>query len=404
MTPQPTGAVPSAAQIDGAGNLLQLIRQGDGATVSQMAAVLGVARSTIIQRLAHLEQQGFVRGDTQAVGGRGRPAAVIRFEPRVGIVLATQIGLTGYRAAVTDLVGRVLRDSFVEVGVDAGPDALLVSLFRTLDGLITDAGASPEDLAGVGIGTPSLLELRAFAQAQSDRHEWDLEDVRRRVADRFHAPVWLDLDVNMLALAEHRMNWPDAEVIVCLKLGTVIDASLVVRGEPVRGIHGLAGEFGHIKADGCEQPCTCGSRGCLDAVASGSALVRQLAEDGFSVEHVTDVLRLAQQGIPEAMHALRDAGRRIGAALAAVVNLLNPAAITAWGYLTESQVLFAGIREALYGGALPGSTQGLELTATSLGALAGVRGAAIRVIDEVLAPDAVDRMLRARSWSAAAVA
>lgn len=81
-----------------------------------------------------------------------------------------------------------------------------------------------------------------------------------------------------------------------------------------------------------------------------------------------------------------------------MVNLLNPAAISVWGYLVEAETLLAGIREILYSAALPGSSEHLELAPTSLGRLAGVRGAAMAVIDEVLEPRAVDRALVAGSW------
>jgi len=143
--------------------------------------------------------------------------------------------------------------------------------------------------------------------------------------------------VNLLALAERRKSWPDDEVFVCVKIGTLISAAVVVHGRPVHGVDQLAGELGHI-----------------------------------------------------------------GEALASVVNLLNPGVITAWGYLTEAETtLFAGIREGLYQAALPRSSENLRLVRTSLGDLAGVRGAALMVIDEVLEPAAVDRAVAGGSWASA---
>ncbi|MBN9188559.1 MAG: ROK family protein [Cellulomonas sp.] len=393
---------PTMAQLEGSGQLLELIRHGKAVTVTQMAGAMGVARSTILQRLAYLEQWGFVQAEMHVLGGRGRPATVSSFAPASGVVLAAQIGLTGYRAALTDLAGDTLADRFESVEVSVGPAALIDAVIRTFESLLADAGADPDSLAGVGIGIPRTLELQSFARSRGGGVDWSSAAFREALHARFGVPTFIDLDVNLLALAEQRMSWPDAEVLVCLKLGTLIDSSVVVRGEPVRGADGLAGELGHIKVAGSDQLCTCGSIGCLEAVASGTALVRDLAAAGFEVSHVTDVLRLAADGVPEAMHAVREAGRRIGSAVALVVNLLNPIAVTAWGYLAESQLLFAGIRETLYGAALAGTTERLELVSTSLGDLAGVRGAALRVIDGVLAPAAIDQTILARSWKRAA--
>ncbi|WP_243228242.1 ROK family transcriptional regulator [Microbacterium sp. CIAB417] len=387
----------TAAQVDGTGQVLSMIRQGTQ-TVSQLAQAMDVARSTIIQRLEYLEQWGLIRRIEPLPGQRGRPAATSAFDPSGGVVLAAQIGATGFRAALTSLDGTVLREQFVETGVALGSRRVQDALMLSFLALLEDHGASADDLAGIGLGMPSDLDLSGMTDRES-REPWDAEHLKEVLQRRFGVRVFLELDVNMLGIAEHRLSWPDAEVLVCLKLGTLINASIVVNGEPVRGAKGLAGELGHMKVDGSVQPCSCGRIGCLDSVAGGQALVRDLRAAGRTVEHVRDVIRLADDGDPDAVHALRSAGMRIGQTLASVVNLLNPTAITAWGYLAESAVLFAGIREGLHANALPASAQDLVLVGTSLGSLAGSRGAALRVIDEVLSPEEIDRAIVRRGWS-----
>jgi predicted NBD/HSP70 family sugar kinase len=394
---------PTAASVEGAGELLRLVRSGRARTVTQLAEAMGVARSTILQRLDHLQRLGLVRSEMRTEGARGRPAAVFGFDPRAGAVLAAHLGLTGARAAVTDLDGEVLADRFVTVDVAQGPHSLLDLLHRTFEELTAEAAAGP--VVGVGVGTPSTFELKAYARGHGlSAVGWDRDHFRDALAQRYQVPVLLDLDVAMLALAEHRASWPDAEVLVCVTLGTLIDASVVVRGVPVRGADRLAGELGHIKVVDADDPCACGSVGCLDAVASGSALVRQMVAAGRPVDHVSQVVQLANDGDQDAVHLIRRSGRRIGEVLSSVVNLLNPAGISMWGYLTEAESLLAGIRESLYQTALPGSSEHLRLTTTSLGQLAGVRGAALSVIDSVLEPRAVERAVLGRSWSVSAPA
>ncbi|OZM79577.1 ROK family transcriptional regulator [Pseudonocardia sp. MH-G8] len=393
------GGTPTPASVEGAGQLLQLIRTGHARTVTQVAAAMGVARSTTLQRLEHLQHLDLVRSELRTEGSRGRPAAVLTFHPRAGVVLAAHLGLTGARAAATDLDGQVLADRFVTVDVAQGPRALLDLLQRTFDELAHEAGGT---VVGLGVGTPSTFELKAYARGHGlSALDWDRDHFRDVLAEHHQVPVLLDLDVNMLALAEHRASWPDAEVLVCVKAGTLIDASVVVHGVPVRGANRLAGELGHIKVVGADDPCACGSAGCLDAVASGSALVRQMVAAGHQVDHVSQVVQRAEDGDPEAAHLVRRSGRRIGEVLSSVVNLLNPAGISMWGYLTESESLLAGVRESLYQTALPGSSEHLRLAPTSLGPLAGVRGAALSVIDAVLEPRAVEQTIRTRSWSVA---
>lgn len=394
----------SPALVDGSGRLLGLLRKDVGRTISTLATQMGVSRSTVIQRLEFLAAAGLVESEVVSEGARGRPASITKFNPAAGIVLATQIGLTGCRLAATDLSGDVIAEDYIAVEFSTGAAALLRDLEEHFDRMLEPTELASIPVVGVGVGIPSAVELQGYARGLGLAGlDWDRETFRRGLREHFEAPVFLDLDVNLLAMAEWRNSWPDVEACVCVKLGTLIDAAIVVNGAPVRGAAGLAGELGHIKVNGSTTPCSCGSQGCLDAVASGDALVRQLKATGAAVSHVSDVVELAHEGDPRAIMAIREAGRRIGEALSSVVNLLNPAVISTWGYLTDADSpLFAGIREGLYQSALPGSSDSLTLVKTALGDLAGARGAAMLVLDEVLSESAVDRMLVTRSWIEAA--
>jgi predicted NBD/HSP70 family sugar kinase len=385
---------------EGSGQLLRLVREGTATTISELATAMGVSRSTVLQRADFLLRRGVLQFESTQTGARGRPPAVMRFNPRAAVVLAGQLGLTGARLAVTDLNGEVLAERFVSADFAAGAHLMLGRLMTTFDDMLAGLDGRPP-VAGVGVGMPGLVELLNYSRSLGvEGGDWDTEGVVRAFWERFDAPVFVDLDVNLLALAERRKSWPDAEVFVCVKLGTLIDAAIVVNNVPVRGASNLAGGLGHVKVAASSAQCSCGSVGCLEAVASGSALVKQLAAAGFDVEQVADVVALAKQGQPEAVGAVREAGRLIGEALATVVNLLNPSVIVAWGYLTEVESpLFAGVREGLYQKALPDSSKDLVLTSAALGDLAGARGAAMLVLDEVLAPLAVDRVVRTGTWS-----
>lgn len=397
----PTETIRSSVLVEGSGRVLDLVRSGEATTISEIAAAMGVSRSKVIQRLEFLTTISLIESQAAVAGSRGRPATNLRFNPGAAIVLAAQIGVSGCRFAATDLAGEVLGDRFASVDLMAGPERLLTDLQDNFDQLLAELGRGIADVAGIGIGIPSIVELQGYSRGlDPEKANWDRRYFEQRLWDHYDAPVFLDLDVNLLALAEWRKSWPDSEVFVCVKLGTVIDAAIVVNGQPIRGAGALAGELGHMKVSGSTTPCSCGSVGCLDAVASGGALVGQLAAAGFAVSHVSDVMKLAQQGHPEAISALREAGRRIGEVISSVVNLLNPAVVATWGYLTEVETpLFAGMREAVYKLALPSSSAPLHLVRASLGELAGVRGASMRVIDEVLGPAAVDRMILMQSWS-----
>lgn len=385
------------AVLDGAGEIVQHIRDGDACTTSGLATVMGMARSTVLQRLEVLTEHHLISQEKLATQIRGRPATRWVFNPSAGHVLAAHVGLSGCRIAATDLAGTVLHQSFFDVDLAAGPDGLLQDLVESFDAVTSNANLDSTQLVGIGLGMPRGSELLAYLHSVGlTGTRWDHGYVKQNLHDRYEVPVFVDTDVNLLALAERNRTSTDAEAFVCVKVGTIIDAAIVINGTPLRGATQLASELAHIKVQDSQEPCTCGSSGCLDAVASGAALVQQLQAAGCDIHHPSDVAQKANDGTPQAIRAVRTAGRHIGEVLSTVVNLLNPDVITLWGYLTNAEaILFAGIREGLYPNALPDSTQQLTLTSAALGDLAGVHGAANLVIDELLQPQELDQKLAA---------
>lgn len=390
--------VRATAGADRVGEVLDLVRSGSARTLTELAASMGLARSTVAQRVERLVAHGLLRtaGDTTAV--RGRPPTVLEFDPTAGAVLVAHLGLSASRVAVTELAGTVLADAVVPVRVGAGPQVVVEQLATEFDRLLHGVGLRRDDVLGVGLGLPGAIELSTARSATGERPAPDWADypLADRLTAEFGAPTLIDSDLNVLALGEQRFSWPDADVLLCLKVGTVIGCGTVVGGRAVRGAQALSGEIGHTWVPGRDAPCLCGNSGCLNAVAGGGALATALAAQGLPTAHASDVARLAREGVPAAVQAVRGAGRDIGEVLAGAINLLNPAVIAVWGYLAEAEEpLFAGIRETVYRRSLPAATRTLRLVPARLGDAAGVRGAAMTVIDHILAPDAVDRTVAA---------
>jgi glucokinase len=391
--------VPSAARIEGAGVALSLIRSGRARTIGELAVAMNLARSTVVDRVRHLAAAGLVVTDPVGSGGtpgaRGRPTAILRFNPSGGVILAAHLGITGARAAVTDLDGMLLAEQFEPFHAAAGPEAVLSHLEESLLTVLTRAGRDRSEIRGLGIGVPRSIELSV---ADDTAASWSKFPIRDRMQTAFGVPTVVDNDVNLLALGEQRSVWPGADVLLCVKVGSVIGCGVVIRGEVVHGAQGIAGNIGHIAVPGNTTPCTCGNVGCLDAVAGGRALVSRLQAEGLPVRDAGHLAALAQQGMPQAAHAVRGAGRQLGEVLAYAVNLLNPEVIAVWGYLADAEAeLLAGIRETVYQHSLPSATQSLELVPARLGRGAGLVGAAMLVVSQIFEPNILDDYLTARA-------
>lgn len=379
---------PSPLRLARTGEVLDLLRRGAAETTADLAATMGLARSTVTERIDVLLRHGLIVSVGETSGARGRPASRFAFNQGAGVTLAAQVGMSGMLMAVTNLAADVLWYRKVDIDVSGGPEALLQELERHFDEGLAEVGEQAGRLYGVGIGMPGDLEIAGTGATTA---QWRSFPLAGRLEARYERPVFMDRDVNFLALGEHRTSWPDARVFLCLKVGTVIACGLIVGGQVVRGATGLLGEIGHTKVHGHEEPCTCGSRGCLNTVAGGAALAARLHEHGFDIHTAREVSELANRGVLEAVQEVREAGRQIGDVVAGAINLLNPDVIAVWGYLVDAGDQFlVGMQEAIYGTALPASARAVTLARSPYGDDAGLRGAALTVIEHTLDADAID--------------
>jgi predicted NBD/HSP70 family sugar kinase len=147
----------------------------------------------------------------------------------------------------------------------------------------------------------------------------------------------------------------------------------------------VAGEITHVRIDAAgNKPCGCGNTGCLETVASGATLVRELRAVRPQIRSLEDVVRLATESDPEATGAVRRAGKYLGMVLAANVNFFNPDAVYLGGILSTLDPLVAAVRSQLYEGCHPLATNHLVIERVSLGANAGLVGAGQAALQHAL--------------------
>ena len=387
-----------AAGTAGAGALLRLMRDGRPRTRSELAAVTGLARSTIAQRVDALLTANFVSPVGEATSTGGRPPAQFAFNPAARVTLAADIGATHARVAVTDLAGEVLAEHRDDLDVALGPEPVLRWVVDTSGDLLDAAGRRPGDLLGVGIGLPGPVEHSTGRPVNPPiMPGWDSFDVQGYLRERLGVFALVDNDVNIMALGEHFTQWSTSAHMMFVKVATGIGSGLISHGRLHRGAQGAAGDMGHLQLPhGADIVCRCGNTGCLEAVASGAAIAARLTAQGLPAHSSQDVVALARGGSLEALHMVRQAGRDIGEVLAAAVSLFNPSIIVIGGSLAEAgEHLIAGVREVVYRRSLPLATQDLRIVQSRTGDRAGVIGAAVMVIDHALAPAQVDALINA---------
>lgn len=395
--------------IDALALVLDDIRQSGSLSRPDLVARTGLSRGAVAQRITELLDAGLVVEAKTGPSTGGRPPRRISFRADAGHLLVADLGATSIDVAVTDLDGRILGHRDEPADVSAGPERCLARIEELFDELAPAIRDLPPRLLGIGIGVPGPVEFRSGRPVSPPiMPGWDDYPVRERLAERHGAPVWVDNDVNILALGEWRSGIAVGhDNVVVVKIGTGIGAGIISNGRIHRGTQGAAGDVGHIQVvDSASVVCRCGKVGCLEALAGGAALARdgeavarsgrsdrlRVALDQHGRVTAEDVARAASFGDPVAVGLLQSAGHRVGLVLASVVNFFNPSLVVVGGGVAQSgDQLLAAIRETVYRRSLPLATRDLVVQRSSLGALAGVVGASAMVLEQLFSRDSLAR-------------
>lgn len=387
-------------------SVLRLLRTGQASTRPELVRLSGLGRALVNQRVNEAIDYGIVREGDFGPSTGGRAPRQIHFLADAGIVLCAELGATGMTAGVSDLAGRIRDVREEPCDISDGPDALLKRLEQIFDELIrarrkTAKGKTSPPVWGIGIGVPGPVEYATGRPISPPiMPGWDQYPIRGRLAERYGAPVFVDNDVNLMALGElANGGGPQAENFLFVKIGTGIGAGLVSAGKLHRGAQGCAGDIGHVMVENEEsQLCRCGKSNCLEALAGGFALARDglaAAKSGSSplLESVlaatgdvsaADVAAAAHRGDAASVALMTRSAQLVGATLARIVNFFNPSMIVLGGGVTESGDQYAAtIRHVIYERSLPLATRDLVFTRSATADRIGLSGAAAMVMDEL---------------------
>jgi predicted NBD/HSP70 family sugar kinase len=379
-----------------AGALLRHVRTGRARSRAELVALTGASRNTVSARVDQLIAANLLEEGGRGWSTGGRPPTLLRFNSRAGCVLAVDLGVTSVDVAVTDLSAQILATAGHAIDIAEGPGVVLAEVDRLAQRVLEEAHLGPADVRAVGVGVPGPVEFstgRPFhPPIMPGWHDYPIPSA----FGRYECPVYVDNDVNVMALGEMGVAGSADDVLV-VKVGTGIGCGVIVEGRVYRGAQGSAGDIGHIyvaQPDGRRVLCRCGNENCLEAIAGGGALLRDALAAGLPVSTTRQVVELAAQGDGTALELVRNAGRTIGTVLASLVNFFNPHRIVMTGGVAQAGTpLLAGLREAVYRRSMALATRSLEIGVSEAPDRSGRVGAALMAIEGYLDEDAVHQAL-----------
>jgi predicted NBD/HSP70 family sugar kinase len=302
--------------------VIQALYDNPGLSRADLARLTGLTRVTISDIVAELLADGLLveTGASDKVRP-GKRATKLQVAADSRAILAVDIsGETTLVGAVYSLGGEVLHRSSRPLSKS---DAALSEL-RGLLGELVAAAESP--ILGVGIGTPGTVEGSVVTAANLD---WHFLDLAKSLAAVTHAPIEVENDANVAALAERRFAGGEDDLIR-IQISRGVGSGLLLGGVAITGSSGAAGEIGHVVIEHNGTPCSCGKRGCLETWISVPALSGRIESDPDGREET-----------------LAEAGRRLGMALSPIIGMLDlvdvvvggPAELVAGPFLEAAQDL-----------------------------------------------------------------
>jgi predicted NBD/HSP70 family sugar kinase len=371
--------------------VLGYVRANAPCSRADIAASTGLNKATVSSLIGELLDRRLVRETGLTERRIGRPATMIVMDGAPYAAIGLQVTSQHLTVAGIDLAGERLlswRRASHGRGASANKSlAAVAALAKRAQRRLYEDG---RQVLGLTVGVAGLVDPDGVVRLAPNLG-WRDVPVRETLV---HAlgdpafPVTVDNDANLAARAEYRYG-PLAGTanLVYLTSEVGVGGGIVADGRLLRGVRGYGGEIGHVPVVPDGPACGCGRRGCLEAVASVAALVRQVGSGDPATDlepEVADVVRRARAQEPAVLAALREAGRNLGYAVGLLANLVNPEVVILGGYYASfAPWLLPAVEDELHDRAVAPEAGGCRVVASALGHDAAASGGAAAVLDTV---------------------
>ncbi len=342
--------------------VINLLRLHGSMSRSEVAERTGLAPSALTRLCRDLLAEGVVIETGKSGSTGGRPAVLVALNPEYSRSIGIKVERGRVLGAAVDLAGNIRDRATIFFDTSPSPDNVIDAIAEIVNRL------SFERLLGVGISISGFVDPSTGMDLFSPILGWRNVPLRDPISEKTGLPVWIENDVNALALAE---RWYGAgrefRHFICITVGEGIGAGVVIGGEIYRGAFGGAGELGHITINPDGPVCRCQERGCLEVYASDHFLAEEATRLGFP--NIQELIDAAHDSNSDAKVAFERMGRYLGFGAKNLVNLLNPEAIILGGERMDASDLFlSAIEEEVRRHSFPSEADRLQIVTTELGA------------------------------------
>lgn len=364
----------------------------------EFAKLTNMSSPTINKLIVELIDLGIVQeiGQGSSIGGR-RPI-IYGLNPSAKYIISIDIDCRMIQIGVFNLQNQLVSKLVTYYDNVKNKSLVFDEIFARLDHLLKELNFDKSQYLGIGISLPGLIEAKTgktFGDILID--DIGLEDSFK---NRYHLPIFTGSDSRVMALGEQLFGAArNKENALCINICDGIGLGMIVNGKIYSGKSGFAGEFGHINVVDNGLLCTCGKKGCLETVASGSVLV-QFAQEGIAagkqsiisemVEgnldniHVSTIIEALDNGDDFAIDLISKAGAHLGKGIAGLIHIFNPETIIIGGKVAGAKhFLLDAIQQSLNKYTIHRIKKDTEIIASSLEGKVKLLGAVALVMNNL---------------------
>jgi predicted NBD/HSP70 family sugar kinase len=334
--------------------LLNLIRSQAPISRPQLAALSGLSQVTVIKITNNLIDRQLILEKEYAESTGGRRAGLLEINPEGGFVVGLMTQPASLTAVILNLNSDLIYSQQWDITLRSNYPQAIDLVAQCVEELFCDSGIPREKIIGVGLGMSGLIDAEGGCCIDSWMMNWQNVEIGRPLEERLGIPVFLDNDVNCLAIYEKLFGQgqPYHHFLV-VAIGQGVGLGIVINGDLYRGAFGGAGEFGHTAVTTEGRLCECGNHGCLETYISDAGIVKNYLEyvyattysleKGMQEPTIFEVVERARNGDEAAMAAFQRAGILLGVSLANLVNIFNPECVMLSGPDADASFLADGL-------------------------------------------------------------
>lgn len=347
---------------------------------ADLSKITKLTRATISVQAADLLNEELIVESQQEHNNVGRKPIMLSLNRKAGYALGIDLEYRHITFTLSDLIGCPVQSTTIEIH-NSNYDEILEILINQINVFKEQSSSSHFGLVGIGIAVHGIVtndQLINFVP----RYQWRNKDLKGDLKKSINIPIIIENNANLCSFAEKVFQHHQSDNLLSISMYTGIGVGVLIKGEPLKGYHGYAGEMGHMIVVPEGIPCKCGNMGCWELYASESSFFKELAEKLHKTNLTyQDVQKLFLSEDPTACDQMEHLIKYVSIGLNNIINLLNPETIVLNSELLK---LYPDTINKIKANLTSSVSHYSELLISELGKNASVMGACALVIKNFL--------------------